>query len=270
MRFCKAFSIGVAAALTVGLATQATAQVTSDQRIRITKEVPGDVIIRVDTVYLRDTLRVTRVDTVTRSVTFFDTVTVETMPGFLTRRGGMYMGFAAGPVSVGLTGSSNLRQGNSNGKTAQVQLGWEQPNTPVGFRLDAGYIGLAESSAHSFMGAQPDIWQASANGKLLLPNLSRRAFPWFSPYVTGGVNGLYYKALRVQMEPGNANITGPNNTAYSGDSYETRFGWNAGVGLNMAWGGTALFLEGRAINWSVPDATGTLRVYPITLGVNWF
>jgi hypothetical protein len=269
LRKGTACSIGVAVALTIGLATQAAAQVTSDQRIRIVKEVPGDVVVRVDTVLMRDTLRITRVDTVTRTVTFFDTVSVETMPGFLTRRDGFYLGFAGGPAAVGFFGQNSLQTGNSNGWTAQGQIGWERSDMPLGLRIDAGYIGLGETPAHAFMGAQPDMYQAGANAKLHLPNLARRAFPWFQPYVTAGVNALYYKGLRVEAEPGTAG-TGPNNVIYSGDSYETRFGWNAGLGLNMAWGRTQLFLEGRGISFTPPNAAHTARVFPVTLGVNWF
>ena len=108
-------------------ASSASAQARSTRRIPVSKEAPGEVAPRVDTVtvYRTDTLRMQgRVDTLrlTNTVTRVDTV-VQSVPMITRHVGGLYFGLGGG---VGLPYGS-IRTVNQPGEMAQTYTTSQAP-----------------------------------------------------------------------------------------------------------------------------------------------
>jgi hypothetical protein len=256
--------LGVGAALLVGMAASASAQVTSDRRVPVTKDARGgDVVVRVDTVYQyrTDTMRVFRTDTLRTTVTRYDTTRIETMPGWVNRVGGLYFG-------LGLGGShphGALSRGNATGYSAQAQLGVQPLGSPLGFRVDANYAQFGEIENYAGLGADPDVINGNANLVLKIP-MFRGRFPNFSIYATGGGSYSTFKDLRIEQNPGTTSAL--NNVVIS-NKWSDRWGWNAGGGAALQWGRTELFLESRVIQFTQTN-TPNSRQIPFILGVNWY
>src|SRR4051812_39500420 len=95
---------GIAAALTLGMVATAAAQgrtTPPTRTVPVTKEAPGEVVPKVDTVRVtvHDTMTVYKRDTLTitgPTVTKYDTVSVMTTPGYLDMGNGLYFGLGAG------------------------------------------------------------------------------------------------------------------------------------------------------------------------------
>ena len=132
LRFTKSL-VGATALLAIG-ATLASAQDTtrarprSTRRIPISKEAPGEVTRRVDTVtvYKTDTLRVNVAgpvvhDTVTHTVTRVDTVQLAPRPVPIRLPNGFYVGLSAGVSAP----NGAIFTPNSAGPSAQLQVGWQ-------------------------------------------------------------------------------------------------------------------------------------------------
>lgn len=268
------FVAGVAALIAVD-ATVASAQATSTTRIPVSKEAPGEVA-KVDTFMVHDTVTVTgmaRVDTITttNTVTVHDTTTVTQLPGFLRDVGGVYFGLGAG---VALPYGS-IRTVNEPGFNGQAQLGWQGAGRALGLRADVNYTGYAENNQFALFGARPSVWTGNLDLKLNLP-LFRSLFgsyPHFSLYALGGGTYARFQALRFRTEDASGESSIPIAIANVSQSYESKFGWNAGGGLSWKFGSKELFVESRMIGFT-PDRSGQTvdmaKHVPITLGFNWY
>jgi hypothetical protein len=287
-----------AAALVAFGASMAVAQDTtrtrSQRRIPISKEAPGEVV-RVDTVYRTDTLRLTelRVDTlrqtVTNTVYRVDTVTKFPPPRKLY--GGWYLGLAAG----GSEPAGALFTPNSAGASFQGQLGWQGAKQVLGVRFDVNYTSPGEDSRFSGFQADPDIINYNFDGKLQLPWFTHMmgSVGRFAVYGIGGFSLVQYKnlpmridnpsnpdvalfavgncddvasATSVQTANGN-NVVVVNNGVGSCDGWHHHAGWNAGGGASLAWGRTELFLESRVIGFTRSN-TPMARQIPTVFGIN--
>ena len=172
-------------------ASSASAQARSTRRIPVSKEAPGEVAPRVDTVtvYRTDTLRMQgRVDTLrlTNTVTRVDTV-VQSVPMLTRHVGGLYFGLGGG---VGLPYGS-IRTVNQPGEMAQLQVGWQGLNNPLGFRLDGTWNRFARNPEY---GTQA----RNNNGTFVtLGDRSAQCRPrrWPAPVIRMGAAGALMREL---------------------------------------------------------------------------
>lgn len=279
--------VGAAALLAVGAAAASAQDTTrarprtqprSTTRIPVTKEQPGEVVTpRVDTltVYRTDTLRIAgpmRVDTVSTTVTRYDTTRIETMPGYLAAKGGLYFGLGGGIM----TPRASFRNVNASGLTAQAQLGWQPVHSLLGLRGDVNYGSNGEEQIYASLGGRPDIITVNGDVKLQLPFianwLSTNRIPVFSVYAIGGGTYAHYKNLRNELESGNT--AGGVATAPTGQSITvengSKFGWNAGGGMSWHWGTTELFVESRILSFTANSASDAGHQVPFIVGFNWY
>jgi hypothetical protein len=281
--------VGAAAFLAVGAAaasgqdTTKTRRTTkkpaaSETRIPVTKEAPGEVVPRVDTVtvYRTDTLTVAgpmRVDTLRTTITRYDTTRIETLPGYLIERGGMYFGLGAG-TSVP---RGSLRDVNEEGWNAQAQLGWQPLHSWLGIRGDVNYTQYAENSGYAEVGYPADVLSSNLDLKVGIPIFQKLfgTIPAFSLYAIGGGSYIHSNGLKTELEPG---VTCPTTACQSGSAaglayapgVSNNFGWNAGGGMAWHWGATELFAEARVVGFSAAANTDAAHHVPIVLGFNWY
>lgn len=277
MRFGKASMYAVGALLTVAAAASAqdttrTRRATSQRRIPVTKEAPGEVVpARVDTVtiYRTDTLRTYRTDTLrlTNTVTRYDTVRMEVMPMPMKKVGGLYFGLAGGANFPG----ANFNDANHGGWHLEVPFGIDPINSPLGIRFNAGY---SQFEPHSFLNGIVDnaqLMNVDGGLKLRIGHLSvfsRRA------EIYGLASGVYnrYKDL---VEVGNNGSLTLNGVAVTSTSASTashnwtdKFGYSVGGGASVGWGNGNLFVETRYSRFD--GDTRPLSYVPVVLGFTWF
>jgi hypothetical protein len=269
--------VGAAAFLAVGAAAASGQDTTRTRRparsttqIPVTKEAPGEVVApRVDTVtvYHTDTLTVAGpTQYVTKTVTVYDTTRIETLPGYLVERGGMYFGLGAG-TSVP---DGSIRNVNEEGWNAQAQVGYQPLHSIFGIRGDMNYTQYAENSGYANIGYPADVLSGNLDLKVGIPLFQKLfgAFPSFSLYGIGGGSFVHFNGLKAMMDDGNPGGFGPLNAVATGAT--NKFGWNAGGGMSWHWGATELFTEARMIGFSAAPNTDLAKHIPIVLGFNWY
>ena len=266
-------ALGLAAALTVvasPLAAQDSAKVRkpSEQRINISK---GEVTTaRTDTVY------VTRFDTirVNNTIVRVDTVTVTPpVPVAIAK--------VKGPMYWGVFGGSTRPYGNidrvyTNGFHAGGLLGWESQQSPIGLRLDGAVsqVGREETLTGPTGGytslnvgsGTPLMMHLAAD--LKVAPLLFRGTKW---YGIAGLNANRYRGMALSS----SNSRGPCDFRIRAECYEnastswnTKFGFNFGAGVDFHIGSQDMFIEYRWV------ATRTDRsnsyINPISIGVRYF
>jgi hypothetical protein len=156
-------------------------------------------------------------------------------------------------VSLGLGGGAvvptgSLSDGVGTGWSGTAQLRVKPPVSPLGFQVDAFYtrFSLDGIDGHSRM------LGGTANAVYAFPSAAVAR-----PYLLGGV-GLYNGKTTVE------------GTSFGS---ETKFGANAGAGVDLKLGSAALFAEGRfhAIFKGVSDGVEEKTAYmiPLTVGLRW-
>jgi len=275
-------------------ASSASAQARSTRKIPVSKEAPGEIAPpRVDTVtvYKTDTLRMQgRVDTLrlTNTVTRTDTV-VQAVPMITRHIGGLYLGLGGG---VGLPYGS-IRTVNEPGELAQLQVGWQGLNNPLGFRLDGTWNKFARNPQYGTVpfGDRSNVMNLNLDGRLDLPffNKTLGSSVKFRPYLIAGGSYVRYNNLRIKLNDDNAAVAaggfGPEHavlandnstTVTPDDSWHDDWGFNFGGGLGFHAGKKEIFIESRAIRWQhhsngvSPDPFKAAYQVPIVFGVNWF
>lgn len=244
----------------------------SETRIPVTKEAPGEVVPpRVDTVtvYRTDTLTVAgpmRVDTLRTTVTRYDTTRIETLPGYLIQRGGMYFGLGGG-ASVP---RGSLRDVNEVGWNTQAQAGWQPLHSWLGIRGDLNYTQYAENSGYADIGYPADVLAGNLDLKVGIPIFQKLfgTIPAFSLYGLGGGSYIHANGLKARLEPGVPGGIGAANAIAPGP--ENKFGYNLGGGMSWHFGATELFVEGRWIGFSAVPNSDAAHHIPIVLGFNWY
>jgi len=279
-RIAQMYTMGVAATLAFGAVGSAAAQTParSDRVVRVTKDAAGDVI-RVDTVmvYRTDTVRVYRTDTMrvnvnvpgpvttttnTVTVTRYDTVTQERLPGWMHRPSGWYIGFGGGPTFS----NGALHEAQETGPSAQVQLGVDPKGSPLGLRFDVNYGAPNQSRPYWQYTPNASVLNFAGDLKLRTGNLSER-FP-LSMYGVGGGNFIAYRDLLIELNEPTAGTIG-NNVAPTDHKWHDKYGWNAGGGFAYGWGNHQVFLESRFINFKALNA-GRAGQIPFIVGINWY
>lgn len=274
LRFTK-FLVGATALLAIG-ATLASAQDTtrarprSTRRIPISKEAPGEVTRRVDTVmvYHTDTLRVNVAgpvvhDTVTRTVTRVDTVQLAPLPVPIRLPYGFYAGLSAGVSAP----NGALFTPNSAGPSAQLQVGWGGAKQLLGVRGDVNWAKPGEDSRFAGLQADPDIINFSADAKLQLPFLTHTfgRTHRFGIYGIGGYTHTMFKNLPMRVDAPRGGVQFSQGT---GD-WTHQNGWNAGGGASLMWGRSELFIESRVLAFDPSNAPQSRQI-PFMFGMNWY
>jgi len=260
----------------------------SQQRIPISKDNPTTTTTRttggtrggrVDTVtvvqYKTDTLRVTtqlpgRVDTVRTpptTVTVHDTVQLAPPPRVMHFPTGVYFGLGGGVSAP----NGALFNPNASGPSAQVNLGWQSLDMPIGIRFDANWAKPGEDAFYAGYQADPDIVNVSGDLKLNLP-FFHHIFglnPMFNLYGIGGGTYVAYKNLPYRMNPGVPGGIPPINVRVGDSDWSSKFGWNAGGGASIGWRRVEVFVETRVIGFT-PENSPMARQMPFVLGVNFF
>jgi len=262
-----ASKFGIAAALTIGMFSTASAQRTTPPTTTSTVS-KGEVVTKTDTVkvnvYVRDTVRMFVRDTVTitgATVTKWDTVTVTEMPGWLERVGGTYFGLGAGAFYP----SAGIGQGQIPGYAMQMNLGIDPAGSPLGFRVTAGVARPDEAQPYGALGPRPTLMNFTGDLKLRLPFFSASRFPQIGLYAIGGLAYVRKQGVREQSTEG---PTGSDVVIEPGTTGV--FGYTAGGGGTVNLGHKKeLFLEARVINWNRSGFEG-VHQFPLILGINWY
>jgi len=272
--FAMAAALSINAATVMAQGSDSTRRVRSTTRIPVTKESPGEVTLpRVDTVmvYRTDTVTVYRTDTLT--VTRVDTLRVEptpppvaVVPQVLRQIGGFYFGLAGGAALP----TGDLDNGQTGSFHIDVPFGFDPIGSPIGVRFDAGYSRFDTQSQFESLASSPAIMHFGGDLKLRLPVLSQYASR-FSVY---GVGGASYNRFKDIVEVGDGGISigdqigvGGASPTVTDDSWHSKWGWNAGGGLQFGWGRTNLFVESRLIKFK---NRVDINQVPLVLGLTWY
>ena len=162
--------------------------------------------------------------------------------------------YAQRPLSVGLAGGvslpqGNLRDGATTGWHALATVALSTLMQPLGLRLDVAYnrfnFSDAARAAAGSAGYQ-SVGSATLNATYRLPMTDSP----LSPYVITGVG-----AYRSECSLG------------SGCDAQTRYGWNAGLGMKMYVLPFRTFLEARYHRTSRDGRA--ITYYPVTLGLQF-
>jgi hypothetical protein len=267
--------LALGASVAFGQRDTSKARARSQTRIPISKEAPGEVVrVKTDTVvrYMTDTLRLTttlpgHVDTmrVTNTVTRYDTVQLAPPPMRLPS--GFYFGLGGGVSAP----NGALYKGNSAGPAAQVQLGWQGANNPLGIRFDVNYAQPGDDSQTAPFQGNPSIVNLNGDLKLALPWFHHLlgSGPRFGLYAIGGGSYVMYKDLPIRLNAGVPGGFGPANIRVGPTDWEKNFGYNVGGGASLSWGKKELFVESRIIDFNT-DNTPRARQMPFVLGINLY
>ena len=148
------------------------------------------------------------------------------------------------PFQLGIAGGasqpmSDLKTSNNMGYNGTVAMGINLPFIPVGLRVDGAYNQFGQKTG----GAKLHIISATGNLVWKLPNVG------VAPYLIGGA-GLYMPTVEVSGLP---------------SSSESKFGWNAGAGINLPLTVVKAFVEARYNSVSVNGST--IQFVPLTFGI---
>jgi opacity protein-like surface antigen len=258
------------AAAVVAQDTTTKRRPTSSQRITIRKEQPGEVQLRVDTVYSykTDTLRLpgrTDTVTVTRTVTRVDTVQVP-MPQILTQIGGFYFGLGAGPALP----TASFNDSDHPGWRLEGQVGIDPLGSWLGGRLSAGYNRYTPHTWVKTILDDAQMWNVALDAKvrgIKIQPLNRRA----QIYGVGGVTWSRFKNILEnddgQLSVGN-NLFIPGTLGPADTDWHSGWGYNLGGGVEFGFSRTNIFIESRVTSFKGQNTM--ITHVPVILGVTWF
>lgn len=254
----------------------------SDRQIPLRKgEVPAP---RTDTIVVRDTLRMTMIDTVT--VVRRDTVVQRVQrPRNLGPFGQFYGGLNAGAAIP----SNRMSDFQSTGWTLGLIAGWDSFRAPLGLRVDGGYSRFGNEDIFDnnddvfddpFFddddfnnGLDPELWFANFDLKARVPWVSTSAWKF---YAVGGASYNRFKNFLFTQDREDAFVDnggvivdndGDRIIALSLDDWHSKWGGNLGAGLEFGWGNANLYLEAR---WQTMNiANSTQNYVPIVLGITF-
>jgi hypothetical protein len=159
------------------------------------------------------------------------------------------------PVSFGLGGGISIPTGSTSDA---LKTGWhgialvrfKPAASPVGFQIDGMYHRLSVEDGGLDLDVTTQVLNGSANVVFGFPVSETTRF---RPYLIGGV-GLYNFDLKGDDAPANVES-------------ETDFGFNAGAGFDVGFGGGTFFVEGRFHN-VFSEGTDT-KLIPVSVGVRF-
>jgi hypothetical protein len=194
---------------------------------------------------------------------------------------GFYIGVGGG-ASMPVSDLKDI--GYDNGWNVNVPLGWESNvmRFPLGVRLTGSYnrlnggttsalvtttdpTGTSTTQVATINNANADVWGANADLTLKFPfNEARSA----SLYLLGGGGVHYFRNVGgtiLGSRLGQDVITTGTNTSASTNDNVTKWGVNAGGGLEFGGGPVSFFVESRWVNLFTPGRD--LRYVPIVAGI---
>lgn len=260
------YALGLAAAITLGAAPTASAQVkkraTSQRRIPVRKDVPAPARTDTITVTRVDTVTVRRTDTVSTTVVRYDTVTRMVYPP-LQRLPGLFFGLGAG-ANIPM---NNIRSVFKDSYAVQGQVGYFPMNSPLGIRADAtwGRIHARETDCPNC--ESPNVWTVGGDVLLRMP-LDRTSKLNPVLYVFGGGGWSHFgditKPQQVVNQGGNPN---KQIDMSGGHAY-----WDVGPGVDFSVGNLHLYAEGRYMTIFTKAAypgsdNGKAHMFPVYGGI---
>jgi hypothetical protein len=269
-------ALGLAAAITFGGATAASAQATSTTRIPVRKD-EGPQTVKVDTVRLPgrvDTVMVrTRPDTVIRTVTGptrYDTTMV--LPP-LQRLPGLYFGLGAG-VAMPM---NNWRNTTKDGWDLQAQAGWFPANGTIGLRADVNWAMLHKRETDCPACPNPRILAGSADLVARFP-LDQRSKLNPVIYILGGggidkiMDFLPYRNTDNKIvtagEETYLTYPGLTLTTATRGTKSTFFHYEGGAGLDVSLGGLHTFVETKYS--TLNTVNGNSHYWPTVIGLKFY
>ena len=141
----------------------------------------------------------------------------------LVAQEGQGMGSYSNPVSFGIFAGASVPLGDFSDNFAGTGfhvgglLQWNSPTAPIGLRVDGAYHKFGNSGTST---ADPSMVVGTVNGMYLFPSTST-----VRPYIIGG-GGIYNERCSVCES-------------------QTKFGVNAGVGMNVPLSGFSTIIEAR-------------------------
>ena len=249
--------------------TRARRRPTSTKRIPVTKEAPGEVQVRVDTitVYRTDTLTMPgKTDTVikTNTITRVDTV-IPPIPR-LRQIGGLYLGLAAGAAMP----AADFNNSDHPGWRIEGLVGIDPIGSWIGGRLNVGY---SQYSPHTFAERFLDdakIFTVGADAKVRALTIN----PFAKRVQFYGIAGASWNRFKNILENDHGVLTIGDGGTINGqfvrvdsDSH-SGWGWNLGGGAEMGWGITNVFVETRFTRFN--GVHTDISHVPLVVGISWF
>lgn len=263
------FALDASAASAQDTTRARTRRPTSTTRIPVSKEAPGEVTVRVDsvTVYRTDTLRLPgRVDTVTKTNTITRVDSVMMPIPKLRQIGGLYLGVAAGSSLP----AADFNNSDHPGWNVEGLLGVDPIGSWIGGRLNVGYSQYSPHSfASNFLG---DAKLFSVGGDVKLRAVT------FTPFAKRvqiyGLAGGSWNHFKNILENDHGVLTIGNRGTVNGqfvtidNDWHSGWGWDAGGGVEMGWGITNVFVETRFSRFN--GVNTKISHVPLMIGVSWF
>jgi hypothetical protein len=256
------YALGLAAAITLGGAVTAGAQVKRPttrrrpaQSIPVRKDVPPPktdtvVVTRVDTVTIRG-----RTDTVVNTVMRYDTVTrmvyppLQPLPGF-------FFGIGAG-ADIPM---NNVRAVTKDGWAVQGQVGWfPSASSMFGIRADGTYGQTPHRETDCRGCSDPKLWTIGGDVILRFPiDRTSKLNPVL--YAFGGGGWANYSSIdaRQTRQMGRDVIFTNDGQAY----------WDVGPGVDFSVGGLHLYAEGRYM--TVMTDGKSAHLFPVYGGIKFY
>jgi hypothetical protein len=249
--------------------TTRTRRPTSTKRIPLTKEAPGEVVVRVDsvTVYRTDTLMLPgKTDTIikTNTITRVDTV-IPPIPR-LRQIGGLYLGLAAGTAMP----AADFNNSDHPGWRIEGLAGVDPVGSWLGGRLNVGY---SQYSPHSFANSFLDdakIFTVGLDAKLRVPAIT----PFSKRVQFYGIAGGSWNRFKDILENDHGVLTIGDGGTINGQfitvdsDWHSGWGWNLGGGVEMGWGITNIFAETRFTRFK--GVNTDISHVPLVVGISWF
>jgi hypothetical protein len=157
------------------------------------------------------------------------------------------------PVSFGVGGGVTIPTGSSSdafgtGWHGMALVRFKPAASPVGFQIDGMYQRLGTEDPAPEGNLQ--VINGTANVVFSFPVSEETRF---RPYLIGGL-GYYNSKIKFDV--------GPDSES------ESDFGFNAGAGFDVGFGGGTFFVEGRFHNVFVSEADD-FKFIPITAGIRF-
>jgi hypothetical protein len=242
----------------------------STTRIPVTKEAPGEVVSRVDSVmvYRTDTLRLPgRTDTVvtTNTITRVDTVSIPLPP--VLQIGGFYFGLGGGSSLP----AANFNDSDHPGWRVEGMLGVDPLGSPFGLRLTGAYNRYEPHSYVENVLGNAQIMSLALDGKLRLVKIQ----PFAKRVQLYGIAGGTWNHFKDVLENNRGVLSigdnvGGNQVLPSVIDHDWHNGWgyNVGGGAELGWGRTNLFIESRFSRFSGEQTK--ISSIPLVIGLSWF
>lgn len=263
------YALGLAAAITLGSALDASAQATRrprrrarpQTRIPVRKEVPPPAA-KTDTVTLTrvDTVTVRRVDTVSTTVVRYDTVTRMVFPP-LQRLPGLFLGVGAG-ANIPM---NDIRGTFKDSWAVQGQVGYFPGTSPLGLRVDGTFGKISHRQIDCPGCNDPSVWTLGADAILRFPiDRTSKLNPVLYAFAGGGWShfGDISKGSTRRSNQLVLTDKGPLDVS-GGHGY-----WDVGPGVDFNVGGLHLYAEGRYM--TIMTTGKNTHLFPVYGGIKLY